>query len=167
MNWGSVESLNASVRCGLSPKARQIRLTAVWFSPSARASDRVDQWVASVGVVSRVVTMTCSMRSSVSLRDAPGRGSSTSPSSRRATNRERHLMTVERATPSCWATLVLLAPAAQANTIRQRSASAWLELRRRAQRSSVVRSSSVSTSSGSLGPRRDGCRSGVAFIHGH
>ena len=53
MNWGSVESLNASVRWGLSPKARQIRLTAVWFSPRARASDRVDQWVASVGVVSR------------------------------------------------------------------------------------------------------------------
>ena len=33
MNCGSVESLNASVRCGLSPNARQIRLTAVWFMP--------------------------------------------------------------------------------------------------------------------------------------
>jgi hypothetical protein len=49
MNCGSVESLNASVRCGLSPNARQIRLTAVWFIPNARASDRVDQWVASLG----------------------------------------------------------------------------------------------------------------------
>src|SRR5215211_3963671 len=72
MNWGSVASLNASVSCGLSPNARQIRLTAVWFLPSTRARDRVDQWVASVGVISRVVTMTRSMWSSLSLRGGSG-----------------------------------------------------------------------------------------------
>jgi len=73
---GSVESLNASVRCGLRPTARQIRLIEVWLMPSVRASDRVDQWVASVGACSRVVTMTRSICSSVMWRGAPGRGSS-------------------------------------------------------------------------------------------
>ena len=35
MNCGSGESLNASVWCGLSPKARQIRLIADWLIPVA------------------------------------------------------------------------------------------------------------------------------------
>jgi hypothetical protein len=72
MNCGSVDSLKVSTRWGLRPKARQIRLTAVWLIPSARASDRVDQCVASFGVVANVVTNTCSICSSVSLRGAPG-----------------------------------------------------------------------------------------------
>ena len=42
-----------------------------------------------------------------------------------------------------------------------------LEVRRLAQRSRVVRSSSVSASSGSLGPRRRGRMSEVASIPGH
>src|SRR6266498_4024002 len=49
MNCGSGESLNASVWCGLSPNARQIRLTAVWLIPVAAAIDRVDQCVAFAG----------------------------------------------------------------------------------------------------------------------
>jgi hypothetical protein len=72
------------------------------------------------------------------------------------TNRDRHLVTVGRDTSSRRATSMLLAPSAQASTIRQRSASAWLEVSRRAQRSSVARSSSVNTSGGSFGPRRRG-----------
>ena len=97
-------------RCGLSPNARQIRLIADCDLPTWRASDRVDQWVASVGVVSSVMTNTCSTCSSVMVRAAPGRGSSARPSSRRATNRDRHLVTVGREMPSRVATAWLLAP---------------------------------------------------------
>ena len=154
MNCGSVDSLKVSTKWGLSPKARQIRLTAVWLIPNARASDRVDQCVASFGELSKVVTNTWSICSSVIVRGGPGRGASARPSSRRATNRERHLVTVGRDTPSRRATSMLLAPSAQASTIRQRSASAWLLLARRVQRSSVARSSSLNTKGGSLGPRR-------------
>jgi hypothetical protein len=39
-------------------KARQIRLTADWDMPVAFAIERVDQWVASAGVSSRVFTIT-------------------------------------------------------------------------------------------------------------
>jgi hypothetical protein len=46
----------------------------------------------------------------------------------------------------------LLAPSAEASTIRHRRASAWLEVRRRAQRERVARFSSVSASSGRVGP---------------
>src|SRR4051812_35869784 len=42
MNCGSGDSLTASVWCGLSANARQIRLTAVWLMPVARAIERVD-----------------------------------------------------------------------------------------------------------------------------
>src|SRR5215211_9501493 len=49
MNCGSGESLNASVWCGLSANARQIRLTADWLIPVAAAIERVDQCVASFG----------------------------------------------------------------------------------------------------------------------
>ena len=54
----------------------------------------------------------------------PGRGSSCSPSSRRAANRRRHLLTVRSVTPRRAATSRLVAPSAHANTIRQRNASA-------------------------------------------
>ena len=45
MNWGSLDSLNVSTRCGFNPNARQIRLTADWDMPSL-AIERVEQWVA-------------------------------------------------------------------------------------------------------------------------
>ena len=73
MNCGSVDSLKVSTRCGLSPNARQIRLIADCDIPVARANDRVDQCVASVGVVSSVMTSTCSTGSSVIVRATPGR----------------------------------------------------------------------------------------------
>jgi hypothetical protein len=72
MNCGSVDSLKVSTRWGLSPNARQIRLIADCDIPVARANDRVDQWVASVGAVSRVATSTCSTWVSVMVRVAPG-----------------------------------------------------------------------------------------------
>jgi hypothetical protein len=58
MNIGSVDSLNVSTRCGLSPNARQIRLTVERDIPALVAIDRVDQCVASAGTSSRVFTMT-------------------------------------------------------------------------------------------------------------
>jgi hypothetical protein len=66
---GSVESLKVSARCGFRAKARQARRTVVWLSPVARASERVLQCVASVGVASSVVaTARSTVRGSASDR---------------------------------------------------------------------------------------------------
>jgi hypothetical protein len=143
MNCGSVDSFQVSARCGLRPNARQMRLTAVWLIPVARAIDRVDQWVASPGVSSKVLTITRSTCSSVIVLGTPGLGSSLNPSNRRAANRPRHLPTVAACTPSRAPTSTLDSPWAQASTIRQRNANAWLLVPRRAHRSRVWRSSSV------------------------
>ena len=104
---GSLYSLKVSVSCGLRRNAFQIRTTVDLLSPDRLAIDARDQWVASVGVSSRVATTTASTCSSLILLGAPGRGSSTSPSSRRVTNRDRHLPTVGSDTraprrPACW-----------------------------------------------------------------
>ena len=82
MNSGSGDSLNVSLRCGCKPKARQMRLTVLWLRPHCRAIARVLQCVASRGVVSSVNVTTCSTAASVTVRGAPGRGSSSNPSSR-------------------------------------------------------------------------------------
>jgi hypothetical protein len=150
MNRGSADSLKGSVRCGLSPNAFQIRPIVDLLNPDRLAIDARDQCVASLGVSSRVATTTASTCSSVIVRGTPGRGSSTSPSSRRVTNRARHLPTVGSDTPSSAATCLLVAPVAHASTIRHRNANAWELLARRDQRSSVWRSSSVKIN-GALG----------------
>ena len=124
MNWGSVDNLKVSARWGWRPKACQILTIDVWLMPMAAAIDRVDQWVASLGFSSRVFTMTASIWSSVTVRCAPGRGSSKRPSRRRSTKRRRHLPTVAWFTRSSAATTVEAFPDAQASTIRARSASA-------------------------------------------
>ncbi len=113
-----------------------MRETAVWESPSSRASERVDQWVASAGVRSRVVVMTRSTCSFKIVRGLPGRGSSSSPSRPSRRKRLRHLAAVWRWTPSAWAISLLPAPAAAASTIRERWASACALFGRRAQASS-------------------------------
>src|ERR1035437_6570769 len=146
MKSGSDDSLNVSTRCGFNPKARHIRLTVDWDIPAVFAIDRVDQWVASFGFSCSVFTMTASTASSVMVRGEPGRGSSTSPSSRLRMNRLRHLPTVASDTPRPTATSRLVGPSAQASTIFDRRARDWGLFGRRAQRSSVSRSSSVSTS---------------------
>jgi hypothetical protein len=64
MNCGSGESLKASVWCGFSPNARQIRLIALWLIPVAAAIERVDQCVASGGCSSSVLTITRSTAAS-------------------------------------------------------------------------------------------------------
>ncbi len=145
MNCGSGESLKLSVKCGLSPKARQIRLIADWDMPVAFASERVDQCVASAGVSSSVVTITRSISRSLIVRGFPGRGSSCRPSSPRSAKRPRHLPTVVGLQPSRAAIPVFVSPPAAAKTIRQRNANACALFGRRAHRSSVSRSSSLNT----------------------
>lgn len=68
MNSGSFDNLKVSLRCGWRTKARQIRLIAVWFRPMARAIKRVDQCVASVGLLSSVRAITASTCASLILR---------------------------------------------------------------------------------------------------
>jgi hypothetical protein len=154
MNCGSGDSLKLSARWGLSPNARQIFDTVVWDIPAAFAIDRVDQCVASAGASCSVLTITRSTSASLTVRGAPGRGSSHRPSRRNSTNRRRHLPTVFSCTPRRPATSRLVAPPAQANTIRQRAASALALFGRRDQRCSTSRSSSLNMI-GSVGrPRR-------------
>ena len=153
MNCGSLLILNVSTRCGLSPKAFQIRPTVDFDNPLWAAIDARDQCVASAGWRSRVATKTCSICSSPIVRGAPGRGSSVSPLSRSSTNRCRHLHTVCGHTPTSAATSLLDLPAAQPNTIRHRCASACDDFARRAHRCSVSRSSSVNVNSATGRPR--------------
>src|ERR1700712_376982 len=79
---GSVDSLNVSCRCGFRPKARQIRCTVLTERPLSCAMPRELQCVASSGWLSSVRVITASIRSSSTVRGAPGRGSSRSPSIR-------------------------------------------------------------------------------------
>ena len=124
MNNGSGDSLNVSLRCGCKLKARQIRLTVLWLRPHWRAMARVLQCVASRGVVSKVNVTTRSTAASVTVRGAPGRGSSSNPSSRFATKRLRHLPTVCLVTRSSRATAVFVFPAAHPRI--SRAAGLWL-----------------------------------------
>src|SRR3954449_7488855 len=90
MNNGSVDSLNVSSTHGLSPNAFQIRLTVGCDIPGAFAIARVDQCVAPTGFWVRVFTTTASTWSSVTVRGTAERCSSANPTSRLATNRDRH-----------------------------------------------------------------------------
>jgi hypothetical protein len=112
-----------------------------------------DHCLALAGVDSSVATTTSSTCSAVTEAGRPGRGSSTSPSQRASTNRLCHLPTVDCATRARAATSVFDSTSAQASTIRARSAGAWADLRRRAHRESVSRSSSVNTNSAFGRPR--------------
>ena len=152
MNSGSFDSLKVSVRCGWRPNARQMRLMALWVRPQL-ARHRPRAPVRRVPrVVSSVRVITRSTSASVIVRGAPGRGSSSRPSSRCARKRERHLPHRRRdSTRARSPTCVLFFPSAHARMIRARWASAWLVFGRRAQRSSVSRSSAVSTSGLSTG----------------
>jgi hypothetical protein len=156
MNCGSVDSLNVSTRCGLSPNAFHARPMVDFDSPDRAAIDERDQCVALAGVASNVVTITSSICSSVMVRGAPGRGSSARPSNRRSRKRLRHLVTVCGQIPNCAATSWLQRsppPSAQPNTIRQRNANACADFARRDQRTSVSRSSTDNTSGGFGRPR--------------
>ena len=69
-------SSKTSVRCGCSPNARQMRLTADCVSPIFLAMLRVLQCVAPSGLLSSVATTTASTRSAPISRGRPTRGSS-------------------------------------------------------------------------------------------
>jgi hypothetical protein len=149
-----VDSFQVCTRCGLSPNARQIREIADCDIPAAFAIDRVDQCVSPLsGFSSKVLVITASTCSSVIVRGAPGRGSSVNPSSRCATNRERHLATVSRAIPNSAAISVFDPPRAHARMILERCANAWAVLRRRAHCSNITRSSSVNSTTTGFAPR--------------
>jgi len=81
------------------------------------------------------------------VRGAPGRGSSSRPSSRRATNRARHLPTVAATIPSFAATCRLSKPPAHASTIFDRNANDCADFARRDQRNNCSRSSTVNVNS--------------------
>ena len=82
MNSGSLESFQVSWRCGCSPNARQIRITASGVTPSGPPSTAWTSASRPCGLLSSVVITTRSTSSSVIVRGRPGRGSSSNPSSR-------------------------------------------------------------------------------------
>src|SRR4029453_18828440 len=94
-----------------------------------------------------------------------GRGSSSSPSSRRLRNRVRHLPTVCFVTRSSCATTVFLRPAAQPRIRRARCATACAVFARRAQRSHLSRSASVSVNGGIGRPVRIGVLLSIQKTH--
>src|SRR5664279_4903645 len=146
MNIGSLDSLNPSVRCGLSSKACQIRPIVDAESPDFSAMDRRDQWVAFFGVDSRVSTTIFSTCSAVIDGTRPGRGSSSRPSNRSSRKRLRHFPIVGCETPNRAATSLFGTPSAHSRTIRDRSAKACADDRRRAHRCNCSRSSEVNSS---------------------
>jgi len=131
----------------LAADSRQAGVPAVGRAdgPRCAASDRVDQCVASLGALSKVVVTIRSTCSSVTVRGRPGRGSSSSPSKRCSAKRVRHLVTVGRDTRSRSAISKFDRPSAASSTIRERNASACAVFPRRDQASSRPRSSSVSS----------------------
>jgi hypothetical protein len=116
--------------------AFQIRPIVDFDSPEREAIFDRDQWVASFGVSSRVATTTASACSTLITGGRPGRGSSSRPSSRSATNRRRHLPTVASVTRNSPATSLFDSPSAHRSTIRDRSASACADFARRDHRTS-------------------------------
>lgn len=146
MNRGSLESFQVSVRCGCSEKAPQMRRIVEADKPVWAAIERVDQWLASAGALSRVATITRSTSSSLTVRGAPGRGSSSNPPTPASMKRRRHLPTVWGLTPTRSATARLLEPVADTSTIRARRASPLALVVRLLQPSRVARCSSPRTS---------------------
>ena len=57
-NSGSSDSLNVWLRCGCKPNAPHIRRIMVWEKPVSAAIERIDQCVASAGVVRNVCSIT-------------------------------------------------------------------------------------------------------------
>jgi hypothetical protein len=57
-NSGSFDSLNVWLRCGCNPNATHIRRIVVWEKPVSAAIERIDQCVASTGIVRNVRSIT-------------------------------------------------------------------------------------------------------------
>ena len=117
-----MESLNVSIRCGLSPRACQIRATVDRLTPAWRAIDRVLQCVSPFGLACSVSCTICSTCAGVieglgprPLRTWP---SLATPSS---ANRVRHARTVVGDTPTAAAMCSLACPSAAINNALARS----------------------------------------------
>ena len=150
-NSGSLDSFHESCLCGANPNARHTRETIDWLNPRWVAIDRVDQCVASAGVVSSVAVINASICASPTTGGRPGRGSSSRPSQRCSTKRLRHRCTVVREIPIRAAMSELDSPSAAANTIRDRNANPAALVRRRAHPSNSARSASVNTITAACG----------------
>jgi len=146
-NSGSVDSLKVSCQWGCSPKALQMRDTALCDMPSSCAMRRVLQCAAPSGTLSSVLATTASTRASSIVRRAPVRGASSNPSNLCSMNRARHFDTVCCVTRRRATTVLLSAPCAQASTMRACRASACAVLRRSVGAVRGSCSASVSTSS--------------------
>lgn len=86
---GSADSLKVSLRCGCRPSAVQIRRMVVCDKPVPAAMLRIDQRVASFGVVFSVRSITAATCAPETVHGRPGRCSSVSPSTRLVTKRQR------------------------------------------------------------------------------
>lgn len=99
-NGGPGESWKASLRCGCSPKARQIRWMVDGAQPIAAAIGRSDRCVAPGGAVSSVRQTVSAISSSPIFEGVPGRGSSRNPSRRCAVKRQHYFETVSASAPT-------------------------------------------------------------------
>jgi len=114
---------------------------------------RLLQCVLLTGMDSSVLVITSSTCASLIDRGAPGRGSSSKPSSRLTRKRSRHLQTVAPVMCNFLAVAPLLNPSAHASTIRARMAIACADFGRRASMVNFSFSSGV-TLSGLVGRPR-------------
>src|SRR4029077_5189952 len=71
-NSGSLDNLNVWLRCGCKPNAAHIRRIVVWEKPVSAAIERIDQCVASTGVVRNVRSITAATWSAFLGRGRPG-----------------------------------------------------------------------------------------------
>jgi hypothetical protein len=144
--------LKVSTRCGCSENAFQMRCTVDGASPAASAIPRELQCVRPAGSVSSVAATTSATFASLTVRGAPGRGSSANPSSRLSAKRLRQVAAVMRAIPSRSVIARLLRPAAASSTISARSASPRATFRRRSRACSSARSPSDNSIRTAFGP---------------
>jgi hypothetical protein len=149
MKSGSAGSLNVSVRCGCSARARQMRCTELRSSPLAVAIDRVLQCVASAGVVSSVRVSTRSTGASASAERRAG----AHPGVRRAAGSGSACATCRRSAGARGRCSLCLG---HPRMRRARWATACAVFPRRAQRSSVSRSVDVKVDGGIGRPVRIG-----------
>jgi len=139
--FGSVESLNVSLRCGSRLNALQIVFTLERDTPLALSMLLRLQCVASGGFSCSVLRTTSATISSVIFFFTPGRGLSLSPAIRCVRNRLRHLSTVcSRILISSPISARVMSSRSSSRTTRHRWASACGVLGRRATRSSSARS---------------------------
>ena len=112
-NAGSVEILKVATRCGLSPRAFQIRCTVLRLTPACLAIDRVLQWVSPLGLECSVAC-TISSTFSAGIDGFGPRPWRTSPSLARpsSANRFRQARTVTAVTPTSSAIRVVATPSA-------------------------------------------------------